>query len=292
MSATGLHEQAAMILDGAGDAYVELRAVHPRIGGQVRRGWYTLEQLADLARRAHDLAAAYNVWIGAAPRARHGGGGADDVAFSANLWADCDTAPSVGALARVRRRPTLEIRTSTLAGEHRQAWWRLDRRLEPGEIDSANRRLARALGADTGSCDRAHVLRAAGTVNHKRATPEAVEAVAFSGEIHDTTALLQALPAAAATAADIQISATAGCGDHEARAALVPHGERHPYLVDFAVRLARGGVLDVERLHAHLRLEYERYCEPGGPGGPRDTYDIARWAVRTRVAQREAQTDG
>ena len=195
-TAIGLAVQAGLILDGDPDAYVELRALHPRIRNQTRRGWYRLGQLADLERRAAGLAPSYNVWIGAAARSCHGGGKAEHVAFTANAWVDADTPLSVEALRAYRPRPTLVVRTSTLDGEHLHAYWKLDRRLVGDEIDATNRRLAGCLGADAGSCDRAHVLRAAGTVNHKRAEPEPVETIFYSGEVHATDDLLGKLPAA------------------------------------------------------------------------------------------------
>jgi putative DNA primase/helicase len=56
----------------------------------------------------------------------------------------------------------------------------------------------------------------------------------------------------------------AGRGEHEARE-LVPHGQRHPYLKDFAVRLPRGGITDPDRIEAHLAAEFERSCAPLPP---------------------------
>src|SRR4051794_28889027 len=162
----GLREQAALVLDNDEHARVELRAVHPRLG-TVRQSWYTLGQLAELEEYAKILAVSYDVWLGAAPRSRRGGA-REDVAWSVMAWADCDTDDANAALDRFPVSPTLVVRTSRLDGEHRQAWWKLDRRLGPDQLEATVRRLRAALGSDRRVCDAPRVLRAIGTFNHKR----------------------------------------------------------------------------------------------------------------------------
>jgi hypothetical protein len=68
---------------------------------------------------------------------------------------------------------------------------------------------------------------------------------------------------------------------------LVPYGQRHPHLVDFAVRLVRAGVTDEHCLVAHLRVQFEMFCalEPAPRPGAFEA--LARWAVRSRMADRE-----
>lgn len=82
-----------------------------------------------------------------------------------------------------------------------------------------------------------------------------------------------------------------GSGEQKVRGGRVPHGERHDHLVDFATRLARAGVVDERKVLAYLRFEFEQFCEPDPPADPRDLYGIARWAVRTRIAQCERERD-
>jgi hypothetical protein len=82
-------------------------------------------------------------------------------------------------------------------------------------------------------------------------------------------------------------TATAGAGEHQAPTTLVPLGQRHPYLRDFAVRLARAGILEERRLLAHLRLEFELACEPLPPPAPGALEAIAGWAAESRIAARE-----
>ena len=85
------------------------------------------------------------------------------------------------------------------------------------------------------------------------------------------------------------INGTAGSGEHRApaRGELVPHGQRHWYLTDFAIRLVRAGVLDEHRVLAHLRFEFDLSCEPLPRPARGDLEAIVRWAVRSQIAHRE-----
>jgi hypothetical protein len=161
-----------------------------------------------------------------------------------------------------------------------------DRRLGPEEIEPVLRRIAAALGSDTSVCDRPRILRAVGTTNHKRSEPERIEVVSFTGEIHDAGVLLRALPP---DPGEVGAGAQrAGAGTQVVPKRRIAEGEgRHDYLVDMALRLVRAGVLDVGRIEAHLELEFELACEPLPPPRPGAIAAIARWAVGTRIAQRE-----
>jgi hypothetical protein len=80
---------------------------------------------------------------------------------------------------------------------------------------------------------------------------------------------------------------SAGGSEHENPVQHVPHGRRHPYLKDFALRLVRAGFTDRQLIVSHLQLEFERVCEPLPP--PRAGYfdKLAAWAVDSRIAARE-----
>ncbi len=84
----------------------------------------------------------------------------------------------------------------------------------------------------------------------------------------------------------------AGCGQHEPPRELVPYGGRHPYLTDFAVRLLRAGVTDRRRIVRHLRLEFEIACEPLPSPTPGYFEQLAEWAARTLIADRERRRNG
>ena len=79
----------------------------------------------------------------------------------------------------------------------------------------------------------------------------------------------------------------AGSGEHDAPAELVKHGRRHPYLTDFAVRMVRAGITDRRRLQAHLRFEFDLACEPLPAPRPRYFEQLASWATRSLIADRE-----
>jgi Bifunctional DNA primase/polymerase, N-terminal len=83
----------------------------------------------------------------------------------------------------------------------------------------------------------------------------------------------------------------AGRGDHEAPVERVPHGQRHPYLKDFAVHLARGAILDRRVIAWHLRCEFERVCEPLPPPKPGYFEALADSAAGSRIAERERQRE-
>ena len=87
--------------------------------------------------------------------------------------------------------------------------------------------------------------------------------------------------------AALAASRTAGRGEHRAPVRQVPHGERHDYLKDFAVRLARAGVLDERRLLAHLRCEFALSCEPVPAPRPGSLEALAQWAAGSRIADHQ-----
>ena len=82
-----------------------------------------------------------------------------------------------------------------------------------------------------------------------------------------------------------------GRGEHQA-SEFVPHGQRHPYLLDFAVRLVSGSLIDPTLIAWHVRSEFERVCEPLPEPRPGYFEEIAAWATRSRIAQRERRSNG
>jgi hypothetical protein len=80
-----------------------------------------------------------------------------------------------------------------------------------------------------------------------------------------------------------------GRGEQIAPTSRVPEGKRHYYLTDFAVRLLRGGLIDEHLIAWHLRCEFERACISFPSPQPGYFDGIARWAVQSRIAEREAR---
>jgi hypothetical protein len=93
---------------------------------------------------------------------------------------------------------------------------------------------------------------------------------------------LPAVPAMIAGAAT-----TAGRGEQQSLGEPIPYRRRHPHLRDAAVRMARAGITDERRLTAYLELEFRLSCVPSPRPAPGYFHAIARWAARTRIADRE-----
>ena len=81
----------------------------------------------------------------------------------------------------------------------------------------------------------------------------------------------------------------AGKGELEAlpEGALIPHGQRHPYLRGFCSHLLQAGITDRRRLEAHLRLEFELSCAPLPEPEPGSIEALAMWGPTSDIAKRE-----
>jgi hypothetical protein len=80
----------------------------------------------------------------------------------------------------------------------------------------------------------------------------------------------------------------AGCGEHVVPPTPILAGEgRWPYLRDFVVRLLRAGIVDRDRLLAHVRIEFEIACESLPPPERGKLESLVDWALQTRIADRE-----
>jgi hypothetical protein len=113
------------------------------------------------------LAATVDVFIGCAPRTGYTSGTLHDIERVWCLWTDCDTPEASVMLRRFRPRPSLVVGSGGPDRHH--AYWQLNQPLSTAGADRANRRLAKALGADS-CCDATRVLRPIGSVNHKHGT--------------------------------------------------------------------------------------------------------------------------
>jgi RepB DNA-primase from phage plasmid len=132
------------------------------------------DRVRGLATRAIALGRRTDVYVGCAPRTRrHGGRDAVDRAFV--LWADCDGAHAVVALAAFEPAPAIVIASGS--GSNCHAYWPLLKPLARDDVERANRRLAHALGADPASADAPRILRIPGTLSHKHDPPTAVDAI-------------------------------------------------------------------------------------------------------------------
>jgi AAA domain/Bifunctional DNA primase/polymerase, N-terminal len=84
----------------------------------------------------------------------------------------------------------------------------------------------------------------------------------------------------------------AGKGTQAAPQGLVPHGERHDYLLDAGLHFVRGGIVDEAVLLDHLLLEYERRCVQQPPREPGGIERLAHDLAHGKVAAGERVTMG
>src|SRR4051812_46233545 len=133
-----------------------------------------------------------DVYVGCAPRSRRAGT-KDAIRQVWTLWAECDGARSVEALQRFTPAPALIIGSGS--GVNCHAYWPLTEPLAPPAAESANLRLATALGADTACFDASRILRPPGTWNHKHRPPTRVATLRLDrGRRFEADEVLQDVP--------------------------------------------------------------------------------------------------
>jgi len=154
--------------------------------------FHSVSRLDRLVESLLALSACTDVYVGVLPRRRRRGGRADVIERAGVAWADCDTGESVCALRAFRPLPGMVVASSDAK---RHAYWFLSQPASVEVIEGLNRRIALALGADGICSDRARILRPAGSVNRKRAEPEAVRLLHLvAGECVSVADLDRVLP--------------------------------------------------------------------------------------------------
>jgi hypothetical protein len=139
--------------------------------GPMRRRFVSAERLPDAARLLCSLATGNDVYVGVALRDAHGGGGRSAISGSHLAYVESD-ATTAERLVAFAHQPTMIVASGTPG--HVQGYWLLESPCAPGELESANRRLALALAGDLACTDAARILRPPGTFNHKHDPPRPV----------------------------------------------------------------------------------------------------------------------
>jgi len=171
---------------------VSLVEVRFRTASGMGQRFHSVSRLDRLVESLLALSACTDVYVGVLPRRRRGGGRADVIERAGVAWADCDTGESVCALRAFRPLPGMVVASSDAK---RHAYWFLSQPASVEVIEGLNRRIALALGADGICSDRARILRPAGSVNRKRAEPEAVRLLHLvAGECVSVADLDRVLP--------------------------------------------------------------------------------------------------
>lgn len=164
----------ALLRCGQDAGLIELRW---KVAGGMRQAWFAAHEREDAARKALRLSELFDVYAGAALRARCGGT-RDDLLEARCLWADVDTPDALERLARFDPAPSMVVASGSPGCAH--AWWSIAEALRPAHAEIACRRLAHALGADMRSTDQARIMRLAGTKSHKGERPAPVELIALN----------------------------------------------------------------------------------------------------------------
>jgi len=140
-------------------SYFELRERH----GQLMRRRFIPVEFPDRAASAILRASRdRDVYLGAAPRARTEGG-RSAIALLTTLWIDADTPEAIARLQAFTPEPSILV----ASGRGQHAYWLLEQPVDVDTAETANRRLAHHLTADTRCFDAARILRPPHTTNYQ-----------------------------------------------------------------------------------------------------------------------------
>jgi hypothetical protein len=159
------------------------------------RQWWPTHAIGAMARGCVRHALRHTVYVGAVPRVRRGGT-KGDCARAWALWADCDTAASVEALAGFDPAPTFVVLSGGADGDvaKRHAWWALREPLSNSDTERALRRLQHALGSCTGVRNVNAVMRPPATLHRKHGEVRRVTCARAGATIHDPRTVIGHLP--------------------------------------------------------------------------------------------------
>jgi hypothetical protein len=133
--------------------------------GAMHRRFVSALCIDETARLITRMASRTDVYVGVALREGSAAGGKRAIDGSRFLHVDCDDSGATDRMAALVPPPTIVVSTGTPG--HTQMYWRLDRPVVAGYVESANRRLALALGGDDACVDIARILRPPRTFNYK-----------------------------------------------------------------------------------------------------------------------------
>ncbi len=148
--------------------------------GVMRQRYVSVLRPQQIAELITELAAATDVYVGAALRDRARG---DKTAISGShlLYIECDDPAAHRRLEAFACSPSMVIASGSPG--HLHIYWRLRERASATTIESTNRRLALDLDGEPGCADIARMLRPPSSLNHKHTPPAPVTLLE-----HDTSA--------------------------------------------------------------------------------------------------------
>jgi hypothetical protein len=251
---------------------------------EMRRRFLPASAPERAARLIGALAPSADVYVGVALRERCEGG-KRAIAGSRLLFIECDRLPDPQLASRLP--PTIEIASGTRG--HRHLYWCLDALAASERVESANRRLAHALGGDPRSVDIARILRPPDTLNHKSDPPRAVRLLALRHDARYSLAqLLEELP----PMPDVRSDTVRAGPPRMARRTELDLRLRAIPASDYALALTgrepdrQGKVLCPFHQEKHASLQLYRdgsfYCFGCGRGGSIIDFAAALWGCGTR----------
>ena len=246
----------------------ELRWSSPDTRGAMRRNSFASTEAA--AHEAVSLGLNYDVYVGVAPR-RGSDGTRAGVGRLGAVWSDLDAKDGHTVDSHLRQLEDLTYPPSilVLTGGGCHAYWLLLKHLDGLEqlerAEGLMRRLGRGLGGDP-VWDRARILRAPGTFNHKYAVPRPVELERFEPRLRYDLDELEEMAEAFPDEDAPEGVPTAGRSSvrRDALAAPIREGERNVTLASVAGSLRDRGLdegtiavalLEVNRLRCDPQLE-------------------------------------
>jgi hypothetical protein len=152
--------------------------------GAMHRRFVSASHIGETARVVTRMAPWTDVYVGVALREGRAGGGKHAIRGSRLLYVDCDDSGAKERLTALVPPPTMVVASGTPG--HSQMYWLLDRPAVAGYVESANRRLALALGGDSACVDVARILRPPTTFNYKADWRRPVMLIAYRPEARYT----------------------------------------------------------------------------------------------------------
>jgi hypothetical protein len=133
--------------------------------GGMHRRFVSALRIGETARVITRMASWTDVYVGVALREGRVAGGKRAIEGSRVLHIDCDDSAASERVTEFAPPPSMVVISGTPG--HTQMYWLLDRPVVAGYVESANRRLALALGGDDACVDVARILRPPTTFNYK-----------------------------------------------------------------------------------------------------------------------------
>jgi hypothetical protein len=161
--------------------------------GGMHRRFVSALRIGETARLITRMASWTDVYVGVALREWGAGSGKRAIDGSRLLFVDCDDSGITERLTELAPTPTMVVASGTPG--HTQMYWLLNRPLVAGYVESANRRLALALGGDVACVDIARILRPPRTFNYKTGRRHAVKLIGFQAQArYELSEVIAGLP--------------------------------------------------------------------------------------------------